>query len=160
MRCFFAALAGFALCMNAWWFVRERTEVAEALSGALGEPVSREAAGRLAGVRAEFCEVARLVRPGAPCFYWTLPAQQKTVKAECQALRLNYALWPSRVLYRDDRSLSAVEYILVQSYQAGDLDMRLFEYELQTGRGAGFKEIGRSRDIVVLRRTAGGGNTP
>ena len=148
MRWFFTVLALFGLGMSGWWLVRVHVPVAEVLAG-------MTAAAAPAGCRANFAGIARRVRPGAQCFYWTLPEQQRTVAAECQALRLNYALWPSRVLYRDDRALAAAEYVLVHPYQTGDLNMRLFEYELQTGRAWTFKEVGRDGDIVVLQRVRG-----
>ena len=160
MRWFLAALAVFALWMSGWWLVREHARVAEELAGVFNTPVSTEGLDASTGCRAQFQGIAKLVRPGAQCFYWTLPEQQKTVAAECQALRLNYALWPARVLYRDDHALATTEYILVHPNQAGDLTMRLFEYELQTGRAWTFKEIGRNDDIVVLKRIRGGGATP
>ena len=152
MRWFLAALAVFALWMSGWWLVREQSRVAEELAATFGAPVSPANQEEAAGCRAKFRGIAGLIRPGAQCFYWTLPEQQQTAAAECQALRLNYALWPSRVLYRDDRALAITEYVLVHPYQVGDLTMRLFEYELQTGRTWTFKEIGRDGEVVILKR--------
>lgn len=92
------------------------------------------------------------IPPGSRAYYWSFDDPDLEVSRECQAITLNYYLYPSRVGYRDEREMLECDFIITDVALESWLLRRLAEMRLVTGLPLKFSQVHRDDSALVLRR--------
>lgn len=110
---------------------------------------------RLAALRAH--ESLLALRPqlgNARAYYWEPAKLRQTdpIATELRAARLNARLYPAVIEYTDERRLQDLGFILAPSQWQAELEDRLFEIELSSGKPQIFEVIAEANGLLLLHR--------
>lgn len=81
-------------------------------------------------------------------YYWTIPELENEIATECQAIALNYYLYPVTVYYKNSRNIGLCSFIICENVFKPRLDCELTLLELDSG----FSEIIHNERYAVFKR--------
>ncbi|HPO89817.1 MAG TPA: hypothetical protein P5270_05735 [Victivallales bacterium] len=100
----------------------------------------------------EMREIRKKVPAHAKCFYWEGDiAGNGSIYRECDAIKMNYQLYPAIVRYRYGEMMLDSQYIITQTGMNWMLNERLTELFARTGKDTELETIFIGKRYIVFR---------
>jgi hypothetical protein len=105
----------------------------------------------------EMREFRRQIPADANCFYWEheLPGEGGICR-ECDAIKMNYQFYPTKVLYSNDQLMLNSDFIITQKGMAWLLRARLTELFGKTGRDIEIEQVFTGNRYIVFKNIGTG----